>query len=102
MFIYKKVRLLPKFFCTICRTAPGGKHFLLHRARFYGIFVADGIFKFPSAALLRENRARRKPFYISIGRDKYHFLILRVIRLQFFGAPGTDCRLRRLLKECLW
>ena len=52
-----------------------GRHFFgggggegSHRARFCRIFAPVGILKMPSATLLRENRGRRRPFYISTGR----------------------------------
>ena len=40
----------------------------VRRARYCGLFAAVGILKMPSGALSRENRGRRRTFYISTGR----------------------------------
>ena len=40
----------------------------VHRARYCCLFAAVGTLKMPSGTLLRENRGRWKPFYISTGR----------------------------------
>ena len=40
----------------------------VHRARYCGLFVAVGILKMPSGTRSRQNRGRRRTFYISTGR----------------------------------
>ena len=42
----------------------------VHRPRFCMVFAPDGIFKIPTATLLRENHGRWRPFYISTGPNR--------------------------------
>lgn len=47
--------------------------FLTPPGAIFGIFAPGGIFKMPSATLLRGNRGRWHPFYMSNGRDAIIF-----------------------------